>query len=63
MILFVMVFILFIIGMLGVNMIYGYFLWSNGILKKRGFVLSEFEVFILEIIFGIILIFCVLIFI
>ncbi|MBQ4870428.1 ABC transporter permease [Priestia megaterium] len=60
---FVMALISSITGMLGANMIHGYLLRSNGILKKRGSALSESEVLTSEIIFGIILTFCVSIFI
>ncbi|MBE5101569.1 YhgE/Pip domain-containing protein [Priestia aryabhattai] len=47
---FVMALISSITGMLGANMIHGYLLRSNGILKKRGSALSESEVLTSEII-------------
>lgn len=56
---FVMALISSITGMLGANMIHGYLLRGNGTLKKRGSALSESEVLRSEIIFGIILTFCV----
>nr|WP_235950467.1 ABC transporter permease [Heyndrickxia shackletonii] len=56
---FVMALISSITGMLGANMIHGYLLRGNGTLKNRGSALSESEVLQSEIIFGVILTFCV----
>ncbi len=52
---FVMSIITSIAGMIGANMIHGYLLKGNGLLKKKGSALSESEVLKSELILGIIL--------
>ncbi|MGX2961207.1 ABC transporter permease [Peribacillus sp. JNUCC 23] len=56
---FVMALIISITGLMGANMIHGYLMRGNGILKKNESSLSESKILTSELIFGAILSFCV----